>query len=114
MNKQEIIKYLQENPGWVLQYSHGMRGNGWWQLRESGTSNYISVDGRSAMAARTLLQPEKKRRYGETNYMLPGGPAEKKPANHVPDAPAGFSGSYADAWKDGWKAGWAAATGQKP
>lgn len=113
MNKQEIIQYLQENPGWYLQYSHGIRGNGWWQLRENGTANYIPVDGRSAMAARSLLQPEKKCRYGETNYLLPSKPAEKKKAIHQPDAPTGISASETAAWEAGWKAGWSAATGQK-
>lgn len=71
MKKDEIVQYLRDNPGWVLQYQHGIRGNGWWWLRNmKSLTNIIKVDGRSAMAARALLKLDGSRKYGETNYVL--------------------------------------------
>lgn len=113
MNKQEIIKYLQDNPGWVLQYQHGINGIGWWWLRDMNQkSNTIDVDGRSANAARAMLQTDGRVWFGETNYVLPTN-NKPKITNEPPEAPAGLIGTEIDAWKAGWKAGWKAATGQK-
>lgn len=75
MKKNEIIKFLKENPGWVLQYQRGIRGDGWWWLRDNRIGhkhNTINVDGRSALGARSKLQLEGVRHvYGETNYIYP-------------------------------------------
>lgn len=71
MKRDEIVQYLKDNPGWVLQYAHGIRGNGWWWLRNmKSPSEIINVDGRSAQAARALLKYDGVVKYGETNYVL--------------------------------------------
>lgn len=71
MKRDEIVQYLRDNPSWVLQYQHGIRGNGWWWLRNmQSLTEVIKVDGRSAQAARALLKYDGKVKYGETNYVL--------------------------------------------
>ena len=71
MNKDAIIDFLQKNPGWILQFCHGIGGNGWWWLiNMNGLSETIEVDGRSAKAARNMLRLIGPYRFGETNYGL--------------------------------------------
>lgn len=71
MKRDEIVQYLKDNPGWVLQYQRGIRGNGWWWLRNmQSLTEVIKIDGRSANAARALLKHDGAVKYGETNYVL--------------------------------------------
>ena len=72
MKRDEIVQYLKDNPGWVLQHQHGIRGHGrWWLRNMNSTSEVIKVDGRSALAARALLKRVDAYKFGQTNYGLP-------------------------------------------
>ena len=72
MKRDEIVQYLKDNPGWVLQYQHGIHGKGWWWLRNTQESTKtINIQNRSAIAARALLKHLPAKQFGETNYGLP-------------------------------------------
>ena len=72
MNKEEILKYLKENPGWVLQKHSSLKGKGWWWLRHgSGSPSTIKLDGRSARAASAELEIKQKDKFGRVDYALP-------------------------------------------
>lgn len=72
MKKAEIVDHLKANPGWVLQFCDGIRGSGWWWLRnKSDQSETINLDGRSAQSASRCLQRLQRARHGETDYVLP-------------------------------------------
>ena len=55
--KKEILAFLGEHPGWVLQYCYGVRGNNWWWVREAPTSSVtIACHGTAARcAAKTMV-----------------------------------------------------------
>ena len=72
MKKKEILEYLQENPGWVLQYCDGIRDGGWWWLRKTSEgAETINLDGRAARAASNDLVRLSRVKYGSTDFVLP-------------------------------------------
>lgn len=56
MTKREILEYLEQNNGWVLQYCLGTRDGWWWLRKNRNSSETISVNGNSARAAAKSLK----------------------------------------------------------